>query len=192
MRYLLFTVLAVIPLIEIGLLIQLGKVIGPWWTLALVVATAAGGTFVLHSQGFAVMNRVVATMAAGKPPVAPVIDGGFLMLAGMLLIMPGLMTDAVGLLLLIPQLRHAVAAWSVRKVFRSVSVRSATFRQAQADAETPWPGERQKEHPGRNSHDQAHATGDGPVIDGEFERIDERTLDARKRANGDARPPSGT
>lgn len=188
MRPLLFIFLAAIPLLEIGLLVQLGKTIGLWWTLALVVATAAGGTFVLHRQGFAIINRVAETMAAGKPPVAPVIDGGFLMMAGMLLIMPGLISDALGLLLLIPQLRHAVAAWSVRKLYRSMTVRTTTFQQRQTQSEAPWPGERQKEHPTGNPHDQAQTPGEGPVIDGEFERLDERTLDARRRANGSAHP----
>lgn len=192
MRVALYLVLAAIPLLEIAILVQVGKAIGLWWTLGLVLAMAAGGTYVLNRQGFAMMNRVMAAMAQGKPPVGAVIDGAFLMVAGLLFITPGLMTDVFGLLLLIPPLRRGLAAWTVRKVMRSATVRTATFRQEQTIWPDPaWPGQgAPKEQPGRNGHDQAqtHAPGDGPVIDGEFERIDERTLDARRRANGDARP----
>jgi UPF0716 protein FxsA len=185
MRFALYLILAAIPLLEIVILVQVGKSIGLWWTLGLVMAMAAGGTYVLNLQGFVMMNRVMEAMSQGKPPVGAVIDGAFLMIAGLLFITPGLLTDVLGLLLLIPPLRRALAAWTVRKVMRSATVRTATFRQEQ----TVWPGQgAAKENPGRNSHDQAHAPGDGPVIDGEFERIDERTLDARRRANGDARP----
>lgn len=187
MRYALFILLAGIPLAEIAVLIQVGRWVGVWWTIAFILASAATGSVVLHQQGFKLMNRVVETMAAGKPPVGPVIEGGFLMLAGLLLIVPGLITDAVGLLLLIPKLRRTIATWSVRRFFRSMSVRTATFGQRPAD--TPWPGQdpAKEQHPGRNEQDQAYAPGDGPIIEGEFERLGERNLDPRRHANGDAR-----
>jgi UPF0716 protein FxsA len=197
MRFAVYIVLALIPLIEIAILVKVGGWIGLWWTLGLVLLMAAGGTYVFNRQGFAMMNRVVETMAQGKPPVGAVIDGAFLMVAGLLLITPGLMTDVLGLLLLIPPLRHRIAAYTVRRVLRTATVRTATYRQEQArwtDAETgPQAG------PGHSNGHTATPTGtDGPVIDGEFERLDERNLDQRRRTAEQARrdgtsppPPRG-
>ncbi len=186
MRLGLFFFLAAIPLIEIALLVKVGQAIGTWWTLAIVLASAFAGMYVLHRQGFAVMQRTMEAMAAGKPPVGPMVDGAFLMLAGLLLITPGLMTDVMALLLLIPVVRHRVAAWSVRKVLRSAYVRTSTFSTGSTTG--PWPGQRPNEAPQPDVADPAA----GPVIDGEFERVDERTVDARRQGytNG-SRPAAG-
>ena len=182
----LFLFLAAVPILEIVLLVKLGQWLGVWPTVAIVIFTALLGTYVLHRQGFKVLNRVMESMAAGKPPVGPAIDGAFLMSAGILLIAPGVITDLIGLLLLIPPLRHAVAAWSVRRFLRSaVVVRSATFTRAKAksgaNGEQRWPGAGTEARPERSAEG-------GPVIDGEFERLDERTLDPRKTA-ASSRPP---
>jgi UPF0716 protein FxsA len=189
MRIVVFLALAAIPILEIALLVKLGQWFGVLPTIALVLGTAILGTYVLHRQGFKVLARVMDSINAGKTPVAPAVDGAFLMAAGGLLIAPGVITDCIGLLLLIPQLRHRIAAWSVRRFLRSAVVRSETFtratHKARADQNEPWPGGQRSDH---------HAE-DGPVIDGEFERIDERTIDPRKpsptqrsQANG-AKPP---
>jgi UPF0716 protein FxsA len=179
----LILLLASIPLVEIGLLVKFGQWLGLWPTLGIVITTAIAGSFVLHLQGFAVMRRTMESMQAGKPPVGPVVDGAFLMLAGLLLITPGLVADACGLLLLIPQLRHRLAAWGVRKVLKSSVVRSSAFGTGKR-TETDWPG--QPSRPETQAPPRPADPAAGPVIDGEFERVDERTVDARRRnqANG--------
>jgi UPF0716 protein FxsA len=158
MRLVLFTAFTAIPLVEIALLVLLGRWIGFWATMGIIVGTAIIGTMVLHRQGFAVMERTMAAINAGKPPIGPVVDGGFLLLAGMLLITPGLITDSLGLLLLVPWVRRRIAAASVRRILRS-----QTFKEATA-AGRPFEEPRPRPAP----------PGDGPVIDGEFERLDER------------------
>jgi UPF0716 protein FxsA len=190
MKFGLFLLLAAIPLIEIALLVKVGQWLGLWPTLGLVVATAFAGTYVLHRQGFAVMQRTMETMAAGKPPVGPVVDGAFLMMAGLLLIAPGLITDGLGLLLLIPPLRHRLAAWGVRLVLRSAVVRRSTFstgRSEQPWSEQPWPGEPPRPEAGARP---GPATPAGPVIEGEFERVEERTVDARRRQQSTGTGPA--
>jgi UPF0716 protein FxsA len=190
MRIVVFLVLAAIPILEIALLVKLGQWIGVFPTILLVLGTAMLGTYVLHRQGFKVLARVMDSINAGKTPVGPAVDGAFLMTAGGLLIAPGVITDIIGLLLLIPPLRHRIAAWSVRRFLRSTVVRSETFsratHKARADQNQSWPGGQHGEHQAEN----------GPVIDGEFERIDERTIDPRKpsqtqraQTNG-AKPPN--
>jgi UPF0716 protein FxsA len=177
MRLVVFLALAAIPILEIALLVKLGQWLGVFATILLVLGTAVLGTYVLHRQGFKVLSRVMDSINAGKTPVGPAVDGAFLMAAGGLLIAPGIITDTIGLLLLIPQLRHRIAAWSVRRFLRSAVVRSETFTRTtyKARADQGWPGGQ----PGSAGAD--HSPSDaGPVIDGEFERIDERTIDPRK------------
>lgn len=175
MRLPLFIAFAAVPLLEIALLVKLGQWIGFWPTMAVIVTTALVGTFVLHRQGFAVMERTMAAVSAGKPPIAPVLDGGFLLLAGFMLIMPGLITDSIGLIMLIPWVRHRIAAGLVRRVLRSPAFKAAAAS-----------------HPphGPTTNGARPPPDAGPVIEGEFERLDERFVDRkRSRPNGDGTKP---
>lgn len=182
MRVALFILLAAVPILEIWLLVKLGQSVGIWAVIALVLGTAVIGTYVLHRQGFMVMQRAMAAMAAGRPPVGAVVDGAFLLTAGFLLIAPGLLTDSLGLLLLVPQIRHALAAVSVRTFLRSATFRTSTFRTSAGpadDARGPWPQETRAAGTAEGSRPSGPAQ--GPVIDGEFERLDERTINPRRR-----------
>lgn len=102
---LLFTV---VPLVELVLLIQLGRVVGLAATLALVLATGVLGASLARWQGLATLRRVQAEMAEGRVPAGALVDGLLILLAGAVLLTPGLLTDAVGFLLLIPPSRAAV------------------------------------------------------------------------------------
>jgi UPF0716 protein FxsA len=179
----LFCVFVAIPLLEIALLVWLGQWIGFWWTIAIVIGTAVSGAYVLHSQGFKVMRRMMDTMAAGRPPVGPVVDGAFLMLAGLLLITPGLITDTAGLVLLIPPLRHRIAAWSVRRFLRSARVQATVFTSGTRPGAHPRDGQPYRPSSEHQRPPHASPAGDGPVIDGEFERVEERTVDQNRRRN---------
>ena len=110
--YILLAFIAV-PLIEIAVFLQIGDVIGLWWTLAVVVATAIGGTLMLRSQGLATLHRAQAHMAQGRMPLREVFDGLCLLMAGALLLTPGFVTDIAGGLLFLPPIRtllgHTVA-----------------------------------------------------------------------------------
>ncbi len=94
-----------IPLIEIAVFIEIGGFIGLWWTLAIVVATALGGTFMLRRQGLATLRRAQSHMAEGRMPLREVFDGLCLLIAGVLLLTPGFVTDLAGGLLLLPPIR---------------------------------------------------------------------------------------
>jgi UPF0716 protein FxsA len=164
-----------IPFLEIALLIKVGQMIGFWPTVSLVVLSAMFGSFVIYDQGFQVMGRALDAMNRGKPPVAPVIDGMFILLAGTMLILPGFISDAVGLALLVPTVRHRFAIWSLRRLFRSGIFGIFTFG---ASAHQSAQGQ-SRNHP---------PAGDGPIIEGEFERLDERTVDHGRNRD---RPPPG-
>ncbi len=94
-----------IPLIEIAVFIEIGGFIGLWWTLAIVVGTALGGTYMLRRQGLSTLRRAQLQMAEGRMPLREVFDGLCLLVAGALLLTPGFVTDLAGALLLIPWVR---------------------------------------------------------------------------------------
>ncbi len=94
-----------IPIAEIAGFIVVGREIGLWPTLGLVVATAMIGTFLLRQQGVATLRRAEAAIARGEPPAGPLFDAACLLVGGALLLTPGFLTDALGLSLMIPALR---------------------------------------------------------------------------------------
>ena len=101
MRLVLFALLTVLPLIEIALLVKFGQLVGVWLTLVVVVGTAILGAGILQRQGFTTMMRTQEAMMRGEPPVGAMMDGAMMVMAGFFLILPGLITDTMGLLLLI-------------------------------------------------------------------------------------------
>jgi UPF0716 protein FxsA len=161
-------VFIVVPMLELLLLIKVGQGIGALPTLALVVGTALTGAFIISRQSLAVVSRTLEALSEGRAPVEPVVDGLFLLVAGALMLTPGLITDVVALALLVPPLRRLIARAAVRWALRRTKVHIETF--------TSGTGPRG----GRPSRD------DGSVIEGEFERIDERPI--RPPGNDGRRP----
>lgn len=190
MPILLIALFIVFPIVEIALLVQFGQAFGFWWTLLLIVSTAFLGGAVMNLQGFQVMNRAMESLNAGRAPIGPVVDGAFIMLAGVLLITPGVISDALGALLLIPWIRHRVAAWSVRQALKAGRVHMDVFaaqRTAKA-GEGSGAANFGTRPPPQNQTDG----GEGPIIEGDFERIDERPLDGRRGGEAGGRaPPRG-
>ena len=105
MPFLLFVVL---PLVELWLLIRVGSAIGALTVVALVVGAAVLGVAVLQRQGFHTLGRVRAALARGEEPAAEMFDGMLVAMVGVLLILPGLLTDAAALVLWIPALRRSL------------------------------------------------------------------------------------
>ena len=182
LRLILLAIFIVLPLLEIAFLVKLGAVLGFWPTFGLVIVTAIAGTTILHHQGFAVLRRTQEAMAEGHPPVAPVVDGVFLLMSGLMLITPGLITDSFGLLLLIPQVRRAIAHWMMRKLFASATVTGGVFTEAgsaQRRGAPPQTGARSGASRGRS------APHDAPIIEGEYERLDDPTSGKHSPGRGD-------
>ena len=100
--------LVAVPLIEIGLFIQVGSLIGLWPTLGLVILTAVLGTAVMRSQGARAWNDLNRSIGELRDPGRPLAHGVMIMIAGMLLLLPGFFTDTLGILLLIPPVREVI------------------------------------------------------------------------------------
>lgn len=105
-----------VPLIEIGLFIQVGGAIGLWPTLIVVVATAMAGTALLRHQGLGALARLQDAMNRGETPLEPVFDGFCLLAAGALLLTPGFFTDGVGFLLFVPAFRRALRNFFAQRI----------------------------------------------------------------------------
>jgi UPF0716 protein FxsA len=97
-----------VPLLEIAVFIEVGGIIGLWPTLALIVLTAVLGSWQLRAQGLATLARGRASMDRGELPARELFDGLCLLVAGVLLLTPGFVTDAVGALLFIPGFRNSL------------------------------------------------------------------------------------
>lgn len=98
----LFILFVVVPAVEIYLLIQVGQLIGGIQTLGIVLATGLVGSYLAKSQGLAVWNKLSEKLSSGIPPSTELIDGAIILVSGTLLITPGILTDIVGLIGLLP------------------------------------------------------------------------------------------
>jgi UPF0716 protein FxsA len=102
---LLFTV---VPLVELFILVKLGSVVGVLPTVALVICTGVLGAWLARQQGLGVLKRLTTDLDQGRLPAEALIDGLLILIAGAVLLTPGLITDGLGFFLLIPQGRAAV------------------------------------------------------------------------------------
>lgn len=104
----LFIIFAAVPLLELYLLLAVGQRIGAAWTVALVLFTAALGAYLSKSQGLKTLERMRESLRRGVVPAAELVEGALILLAGVLLLTPGFMTDAAGFSLLLPPLRRHI------------------------------------------------------------------------------------
>ncbi|MFO0869411.1 MAG: FxsA family protein [Pirellulales bacterium] len=104
----LFLLFIIVPLIELALLMILADATDWKVALALVLVTGAAGAWLVRHQGWRTLQRIRAELRAGRLPADALLDGLFILLAGGLLLTPGILTDLTGLALLFPPTR----AWA--------------------------------------------------------------------------------
>jgi UPF0716 protein FxsA len=105
----------VVPIVEIYVAIQVGHAIGALNTIALLIVMSLVGAWLTKREGFAVLRRIRGQVDAGKVPTNELIDGGLILGGGLLMLVPGFVTDAFGLLLLLPPTRIAARAFLKRR-----------------------------------------------------------------------------
>ena len=98
----------VVPLVELYVIIQVGQAIGALPTIGLLLLDSLLGSLLLRSQGRAVWERFRAALASGRPPARETLDGALVIVGGTLMLAPGFITDAFGVLLLLPPSRAVV------------------------------------------------------------------------------------
>ncbi|MEP3345133.1 MAG: FxsA family protein [Litoreibacter sp.] len=144
----LFLLFVTIPIVEIGLFIQVGGWLGLWPTLGIVILTAMLGTFLVRAQGLMAMSQIRSNLQEFQDPTESLAHGAMILASGLLLLTPGFFTDAVGFALLVPPVRLALFHWLRNKV------------KVQSFVQTNY---RREERPTANSD----------VIDGDFADIDD-------------------
>lgn len=107
-RFLLALLFVALPLLELYVLIQVGSAIGAITTVALVVFSAVLGTLLVRHQGLQTLQNARRSMERGEPPAIEMLEGVMLVVGGIALLIPGFITDVLGLLLLLAPLRRAL------------------------------------------------------------------------------------
>ena len=149
----LFILFIIVPILEISVLIQVGGIIGGFNTLILVLLSAALGSYFVKREGVSALQSAQAKMAQNQLPAKELLNGALLILAGVMLITPGFLTDILGLSLVIPLTRKLYAAILVKKL-------SAHFVQANGQAQGGFHQSYQQQTPPSDHN--------GDVFEGEY------------------------
>jgi UPF0716 protein FxsA len=157
---------ALVPLVEFWLLMELAQHTSWLTTIAIVISTGMIGISLVPWQGVNTWREIQRQLASGQSPTRSIISGVVILVAGALLLTPGLLTDTTGFLLLIPPVREAAVSFLQKHVFRSVTTRfqsSVWVNSASFDAN--YPGDSPK-----NESERPHVE----VIEPKAPRIDRR------------------
>lgn len=146
-----------LPIAEIATFIEVGDWIGTGPTIALILLSAVAGMALVRWQGLSVLRRAQESARRGEVPMGAVFEGFCVVAGGILLIIPGFLTDIVGILLLIPFLRNALGRWLFERMRGSNSFQV-------------WTGGPGGEPFGRDPHPPHHAP--PGVIDVEYREVD--------------------
>lgn len=110
--------LLLLPIAEIYVLIRVGSVLGFLPTLLLLGSAALAGTYLMQTQGLKTFARIQQSLEAGRIPAQDMIEGGLILIAGILLLIPGFLSDGASLILLLPASRRLIAAYLVEHMLR--------------------------------------------------------------------------
>jgi UPF0716 protein FxsA len=119
--------LILMPVIEIAVFIYVGQAIGVWKVIALVILSAILGALLLRYQSISVLRKINRDIRQGKAPEAGLVDGVLIVVGAILLIVPGFVTDAIGLVLMIPFVRSGIRHF-VRSRIKVTSFRTGGRR----------------------------------------------------------------
>ena len=117
----------VLPIVELAILIQVGQAIGVWWTLAIVVATGFLGATLARRQGLRAWLAIQAELQQGRAPAGALVDGLLILIGGIVLLTPGILTDLFGFALLVPATRSALKRTLRRRFERAIQRGEAGF-----------------------------------------------------------------
>jgi UPF0716 protein FxsA len=150
--WLLVVAFVVVPLLEIFVLIQVGQVIGPWWTILLLIADSILGTWLIRREGGRAWTALRTALNGGQMPAKELADGALILIGGTLMLSPGFVTDLFGIVLILPFTRPFA-----RRALTGVVTRRLMGAGVAAYMPRTGPGNQQR----------PHQDPDGPVVEGE-------------------------
>jgi len=107
----LVSIFVIVPILEFAILIEVGRRVGTIETLIIIFGTGIAGAYLARLEGFRILSQIRRDLDQGRLPGEHLFDGVLVLVAGIVLITPGLLTDAVGLLLLFPPTRYPIKAF---------------------------------------------------------------------------------
>jgi len=116
MFFKLFLAFTTIPLVEIYLLIHIGSVFGVFTSIALVFFTGLLGAYLARIQGIKTLFKIQESIKEGRMPSGELLEALLIVAAGIVLLTPGFLTDTIGFLLLLPNIREIVKSWVQSKI----------------------------------------------------------------------------
>jgi len=116
--WLLIAAFIVVPILEIYVIIQVGQVIGAWWTILLLIADSIFGSWLVKHEGRRAWRALSTALESGRMPATELADGALILVGGTLMVSPGFVTDAVGILLILPFTRPVARRLLTRVVTR--------------------------------------------------------------------------
>ena len=116
MLFKLFLAFTIIPIIEIYLLIEIGSMFGALTAVTLVILTGFLGAFLARMQGLQTLYRIQNSLRESRMPSGELLDALLIVIAGLVLLTPGFLTDSAGFLLLIPATRNSIKYWLRRQI----------------------------------------------------------------------------
>jgi UPF0716 protein FxsA len=131
--WLLIAAFIVVPILEIYVIIQVGRVIGAWWTILLLIADSIFGSWLVKREGRRAWAALTTALQSGRMPATELADGALILVGGTLMISPGFVTDVVGIVLILPFTRPLARRLLTRLVARRLVG-------ARPDARRPGPG----------------------------------------------------
>ena len=112
----LFLAFTIIPIIEIYLLIEIGSMFGALTAVTMVILTGFLGAFLARMQGLQTLYRIQESLREGRMPSGELLDALLIVIAGLVLLTPGFLTDSAGFLMLIPATRNYIKYWLRRQI----------------------------------------------------------------------------
>ncbi|MDZ5662086.1 FxsA family protein [Nocardioides sp. zg-1308] len=102
LRPLLAVAFVVVPLAEIWAILQVGQLVGPWWTIALLVLDSLVGAWLIKREGGRAWRALREALQGGRMPARELADGALILIGGTLMLSPGFLLDLLGILLILP------------------------------------------------------------------------------------------
>jgi UPF0716 protein FxsA len=128
MPFLLVALFILVPIAELAVIIQVGQVIGVWWTIGILILDSILGSMLMRSQGRVAWRRFNEAVGTGRIPAREVADGVLVIFGGALLLTPGFITDIAGILFLLPPTRALIRRLFLREAMRRITVSMANVQ----------------------------------------------------------------